>query len=66
MYEHLFRFFLAIVAAKLGFLALAFGPSGWPAWALALETVLVLALGAWGGALAWQARREARWDGVLP
>jgi hypothetical protein len=66
MHDHLFRFSLAIVLAKLAFLAIVFGGAGWPAWVLGLETAFVLALGAAGLVLAWRGRREARWEGVLP
>jgi hypothetical protein len=67
MHEHLYRFFLAIVASKLAFLAIVFngGSGSWPGWVLAVEAVLILWLGVTGLVLAHRARREARWEGVL-
>ena len=66
MHDHFFRFFVAIVLAKLAFLLIAFGGAAWPGWALALEAVTILGLAGAGVVLALRARREARWEGVLP
>ena len=65
MHEHLFRFSLAIVFSKLAFLAIAFQGDGWPSWVLALEAAMILGLGAAGLVLAFRARRDARWEGML-